>query len=89
VSNEALLSPWVAVETLKAFSDEELSDQRKFAACYVDPDFLDANFALQAAKQIDAKLAEIEETMHQHMHSKVDFSQRAATPLSRPQGEYG
>ncbi len=53
VSNESLKSAWVAMETIDTFFHERYMKHRKFIACYLDDDFFQAEYTLQAVDEID------------------------------------
>jgi hypothetical protein len=72
VSNRSLLSAWVALESIEAFYKENTSNSKKFIACYIDDDFFETDFRLNATKQIDAKIADIDNRIPEYIILKID-----------------
>lgn len=72
VSNRSLLSAWVALETIGTFHHEKFANTKKFIACYIDDDFFRPEFRLNATKQIDSKIKEIDELIPEHMALTID-----------------
>lgn len=68
VSEESLLSGWVATETVNTFFLESFDETKFFIACYVDKSFMDNDFATRAYAFIDQKLDEI----NQHVIKRID-----------------
>jgi hypothetical protein len=74
VSNRSLLSAWVAWESIETFYKEKFDGRKKFIACYIDDDFFESDFRLNATKQIDAKIAEIDNKIPAYIVLKIDTS---------------
>ncbi|HEV7684175.1 MAG TPA: TIR domain-containing protein [Pyrinomonadaceae bacterium] len=72
VSNHSLLSAWVALESIDTFYQEKFTGKKKFIACYVDDDFFRSDFRLNATKQIDGKIAEIDKLIPEYMVQMID-----------------
>jgi hypothetical protein len=72
VSNHSLLSAWVALESIDTFYQEKFTGKKKFIACYVDDDFFRSDFRLNATKQIDEKMEEIDKLIPQYSAQKID-----------------
>jgi hypothetical protein len=72
VSNRSLLSTWVGMETIEAFRRLEGDGSRRFLACYLSEDHMDHGFRLQCTRQIDERLAAIEELITQYAAEKLD-----------------
>ena len=71
VSNRSLLSAWVALESIDSFYHEKFSN-KKFIACYVDDDFFRTDFRLNATRQIDVKIEEIDNLIPAYNAQKID-----------------
>jgi len=72
VSNRSLLSAWVALESIETFYKEKSDGGKKFIACYIDDDFFGTDFRLKATKQIDAKIADIDNKIPAYIALKID-----------------
>ena len=72
VSNNSLLSAWVAMESINTFYNERLQDGRKFIACYLDDDFFQLDYRLRATRRINAKIDEIEKLMSEYAVERID-----------------
>lgn len=72
VSNRSLLSAWVALESIDSFYHEKFTGNKKFIACYVDDDFFRTDFRLNATKQIDVKIEEINNLIPEYIVQKID-----------------
>jgi hypothetical protein len=72
ISNHSLLSAWVALESIDTFYQEKFSNNKKFIACYIDDDFFRSDFRLNATKQIDAKIDEIDKLIPEYNAQKID-----------------
>ena len=72
VSNRSLLSAWVALESIGTFYNEKFAGKKKFIACYIDDDFFRNDFRLNATKQIDAKIEEINNLIPAYIAEKID-----------------
>lgn len=72
VSNRSLLSAWVALESINTFYHEKFAGSKKFIACYLDTDFFRNDFRLNATRQIDAKIEEIDKLIPEYIASKID-----------------
>lgn len=59
VSEESILSGWVATETLTTFFLQDFNTQKKFIACYLDASFLSEEFTERAYAVINKKLDDI------------------------------
>src|SRR5437867_4007371 len=74
VSNQSLLSAWVAVETVTVLYSESLRHGKRFIACYIDTDFFNHDFRLKATEQIDSRIDEIERNIPKYIEKKLDTS---------------
>lgn len=73
VSNRSLMSAWVAMETIDAFSAERFGGSgRRFIACFVDDDFFEPDFRLECTEKIDAKIAEIDALIPEYIEKRLD-----------------
>ena len=72
VSNNSLSSPWVGMETINTFIKEKVMSNKRFIACYIDDDFLQTGFVLNATKHIDDRIAEIDRLIPQYIDQKID-----------------
>ena len=59
VSNNSLLSGWVAIETVNVLNFGKLFKDKKYIACCLDEDFTKDNFIPDATQKIDERLKEI------------------------------
>ena len=75
VSRRSLLSGWVALESLLALTVEELWGKRRFIAGYLDDDFLDLGFSVEATDIIDRKLATIDKLIAKHRAKRIDTAE--------------
>ena len=60
ISQRSLLSGWVGLESMLALTARELWSDRLFVAGYLDTDFFDLGFRLDATRRIDERIAEID-----------------------------
>jgi hypothetical protein len=72
VSNRSLLSAWVALESINTFYHEKFMSDKKFIACFLDDDFFRTDFRLNATKQIDAKIKEIDDLIPEYIAQRID-----------------
>jgi hypothetical protein len=72
ISNRSIASGWVALETVLAFEAERAGGQRRFIACTLDADVLDAGYQLAKTREIDARIADIEALMREHAAARID-----------------
>jgi hypothetical protein len=72
ISNRSLLSAWVALESIDTFYQEKFTAKKKFIACYIDDDFFRSDFRLNATRQIDAKIDEIDKLIPEYIAQKID-----------------
>lgn len=72
VSNRSLLSTWVAIESIGTFYHEKFTSNKTFIACYIDDDFFRNDFRLNATKQIDAKIEEIDKLIPEYITRRID-----------------
>lgn len=72
VSNHSLLSAWVALESIDTFYQETFTGNKKFIACYVDDDFFRTEFRLNATRQIDSRIEEIDKLIPEYIAQKID-----------------
>ncbi|MFQ5628945.1 MAG: toll/interleukin-1 receptor domain-containing protein [bacterium] len=72
VSNQSLLSAWVAMETINTFYHEKFNSDKKFIACYIDDDFFRTDFLLEAIDKIDVRITEIDEMISRYNEKKLD-----------------
>ena len=62
VSENSLISAWVAMESAYSIYDESIRD-RNYISCYIDKSFLDINFTDKALDAIDTRIKEIDATI--------------------------
>lgn len=72
ISQRSLLSGWVGLESMLALTARELWSDRLFAAGYLDTDFFDLGFRLDATRRIDERIAEIDQLMRQYLARRLD-----------------
>jgi len=72
VSNRSLLSSWVAMETIESFNRNKAAHGRLFIACYLDDDYFRPEYRLECTKQIDARLAHLEQLFPEYAEKKLD-----------------
>jgi hypothetical protein len=72
VSNDSLLSTWVALEAFTTFGAEAVTMRRRFIAGYLDPDFFEPSYRLRATERIDAKIDEMETLARAHAAARID-----------------
>lgn len=72
VSNKSLLSAWVAMETINTFYHEKFSANRKFVAGFIDDDFFQIRFRLDATRQLDEKISEIDKLIPEYIENSID-----------------
>jgi len=72
VSNRSLLSAWVALESVATFYHEKFTSDKTFIACYIDDDFFRTDFRLNATRQIDIKIEEIDKLIPEYNAQKID-----------------
>lgn len=72
VSNKSLLSAWVSMETILTFYYTKFTSNKKFIACYIDDDFFQPGFHLEATKKIDARIDEIDKLISEYIQNKID-----------------
>ena len=72
LSTNSLMSGYVSMETIRTFYAEEFSNKKKFIACYLDDEFMHADFIIRSVKKIDEKLHEIKKIIDQQDALDVD-----------------
>jgi TIR domain/Effector-associated domain 11 len=72
VSNHSLLSAWVALESVDTFYHETFTGKKKLIACYIDDDFFRTDFRLNATRQIDQRIEEIDKLIPEYNAQKID-----------------
>jgi len=72
VSNNSLKSGWVATETINTFFLENFKSDKKFIAVYIDGDFFNNRFVIDATKEIDVKIKELDDLMKEYAEYKID-----------------
>ncbi|MGE0102562.1 MAG: toll/interleukin-1 receptor domain-containing protein [Blastocatellales bacterium] len=72
VSKRSLLSAWVAMESITAMYGEKLRDNKKFIHCYIDDDFFEPGYRLEANKTIDAQIDKIDKLIPEYIAGKLD-----------------
>jgi hypothetical protein len=60
ISTNSLLSDWVAMESINTFNNEKMNAEKKFIACYLEDDFLKADFTDNALNSIHKNIDEIQ-----------------------------
>lgn len=74
VSERSLVSGWVAQESILALCVRALWAERLFMAGYLDDAFLDHRFRLAATNSVEARLAELNASMKDHIDHGIDLS---------------
>jgi len=72
LSTNSLMSGYVSMETIRTFYAEEFTNKKKFIACYLDDEFMHADFIIRSVKKIDEKLDEIKSIIDQQDALDVD-----------------
>jgi len=72
LSTNSLMSGYVSMETIRTFYSEEFTHKKKLIACYLDDDFMRADFIIRSVKKIDEKLAEIKKIIDEQDALDVD-----------------
>lgn len=72
VSNNSLRSAWVAMETTNTFFLEKFSAHKKFIGCYLDEDFFQPDFTLNAISDIEKKIKENQELIPKYHEKMLD-----------------
>ena len=72
VSQDSLLSSWVGVETVMSLSHEDVRDNRRLIACWLDDAFIKRNFVLEAVEKIDGELSDLDRLTEKYREKKVD-----------------
>ena len=72
VSNKSLRSAWVAMESINTFYQAQFDDEKMFIACYIDDDFFQPRFRLDATDTIDARIREIDVLLPEYINRKLD-----------------
>lgn len=72
VSKESLLSAWVAMETIASFYQEQVNEQKKFIACYVDEEIFQHNFTDEALRSIEKELQRISDAREERTRKGYD-----------------
>jgi len=73
VSRNSLLSTWVGMETVNTINYEKFKKHKKLVPCYVDDDFLtNREFGLEAKREIDQRIEEIEISIQKYMEENMD-----------------
>jgi hypothetical protein len=67
VSNNSLLSAWVAMESINTFHQNALNPNTKFIACYISNDFFKRDFTDSALDIIEAEIEEIQDLITSRM----------------------
>lgn len=72
ISNKSLKSAWVAMETVNSFYHEIFSKNKKFIGCFLDDDFFNKNFTLNAINDIDDQIKQNQELIAQYHDKMID-----------------
>lgn len=72
VSSRSLLSGWVAMETIQSLQRNAWVEGRKFIACYLDEAFFAPECRLDYTRQIDERLARIEELLPDYAARRIN-----------------
>ncbi len=72
VSRASLISSWVAMETVNTFHLQEYLETKKFIGCFLEDDFFKPTFRIDATKQIDKKIYEINALIPEYNELKID-----------------
>jgi hypothetical protein len=72
VSSRSLLSGWVAMETIQSLQRNAWVEGRKFIACYLDEAFFTPECRLEYTRQIDERLARIEELLPDYAARRIN-----------------
>ncbi|MCK0179387.1 toll/interleukin-1 receptor domain-containing protein [Flavobacteriaceae bacterium S0862] len=72
ISNRSLKSAWVAMETVNSFYHKIFSKNKKFIGCFLDDDFFNKNFTLNAINDIDDQIKQNQELIAQYHDKMID-----------------
>lgn len=72
ISNRSLKSAWVAMETVNSFYHKIFSKNKKFIGCYLDDDFFNKNFTINAIGDIDNQIKQNQELLVQYHEKMID-----------------
>jgi len=72
ISRKSLLSTWVAMETVNTFALQKWTQQKRFIVAYLDDEFFQPSFRLDATAEIDAKIREIDVLIPRYMQQKLN-----------------
>lgn len=72
VSKNSLLSSWVSFETINTFYLTKVNKDKKFIACYINDDFFNPRFELDAVKAIDAEILELDKLISEYSSMNLD-----------------
>ena len=67
VSNNSLLSAWVAMESVGTYNAERLDECKKFIACYLEDDFFKRDFTDTALDNIDDQILNLQKSIGQRL----------------------
>ena len=60
------------METVNTFDHQKWAQQKRFIAAYLDDEFFQPSFQLDATTEIDAKIREIDELIPRYMREKLN-----------------
>lgn len=72
VSNKSLTSAWVAMETIDSFLKAKYAPNKTLIACYLDEDFFDTNFTINAIESIDAQIKKNQKLLTEYHKKMLD-----------------
>jgi hypothetical protein len=72
ISRASLLSGWVSHEVTSTFHLRQWNEAKKFIAGFLEDDFFEPAFRLDLTKQIDHKIAEIEQLIPEYGKQRLD-----------------
>lgn len=72
ISNRSLKSAWVAMETINSYYHEMFSENKKFIGCFLDDDFFNKNFTLNAINDIDNQIKQNQELISKYHDKMID-----------------
>ena len=72
VSNKSLESAWVAKETVDTIFLEAYVEDKKFIACFLDPDFFDLGYTLKVVDKINIQIEKIQNLVSKSHEQGID-----------------
>ena len=72
ISRNSLESDWVALESVQSFAAEKYIRGKKFIGCYIDDQFLNRSFLIDAVQRIDVEIEELGKLITKGIQLNVD-----------------